>query len=217
MQELVVLQRQKLREHDWLLDVFTSKFGRMHIVLNRPTTPPDLFTLYRADWRPSDEWPQIKGWHIQKNWQLSETNLYCGLYLNELLVKLLPQHDAAEALFRFYQSAIEGLQQHDIPDPWLRLFEWQLLQQLGYGFSWESDTNGNAISAYEHYAFVPSLGFIKQPEGFRGVDIMAFAEGARDLPLWRMARTIFRKALEDVLQKPLCSRELLTGMNTTRA
>lgn len=216
MQELVVLQRQPLREHDWLLDVFCAQRGRLHLVLNRPTLPPDLFTLYRADWQTTQEWPQIKGWQQHSAWSCSGTHLYCALYLNELLVKLLPFHEQANGLFDLYNHALAGLMRSDAPDPWLRLFEWQLLQHLGYGFSWLQDANGRAINTDWHYVFVPSQGFVASDKGYLGADIMAFANGARDLSLWKMARAIFRKALDDVLQRPLCSRELLTNLSVQK-
>ena len=144
MQALIILQRQPLREQDWLLDVFSRQRGRLSLVLNRPRLAPDLFTLYQGDWQPVQDWPALKGWQQQQCWPLQDTALFCGFYLNELLVKLLPRYEALPALFDAYQAALNGLHSSPVADPWLRLFEVQLLAQLGYGFSWQQDALGAA-------------------------------------------------------------------------
>lgn len=209
MQALIVLQRQPLREQDWLLDVFSRQRGRLSLVLNRPQTVPDLFTLYQGDWQPAQDWPALKGWHRQQTWPLQDTALFCGFYLNELLVKLLPRHEPQPALFATYQATLNGLHNSPVADPWLRLFEVQLLTQLGYGFSWQQDSSGQPLQAGQYYRFVPGQGFSPAASGLAGADLLAFASGANALPLWRLARAVLRQALDHVLQQPLLSRELL--------
>lgn len=209
MQALIILQRQPLREQDWLLDVFSRQRGRLSLVLNRPRVAPDLFTLYQGDWQPAQDWPQLKGWQQQSLWPLQDTALFCGLYLNELLVKLLPRHEALPMLFDAYQATLNGLHSSPVADPWLRLFEVQLLAKLGYGFSWQQDADGRSINAQSRYQFIPGQGFIPAPGGLAGQDLLAFAAGSPDLPVWRMARMVLRQALDHVLQQPLLSRELL--------
>lgn len=209
MQALIILQRQPLREQDWLLDVFSRQRGRLSLVLNRPRMAPDLFTLYQGDWQPAQDWPTLKGWQLQQSWLLQDTALFCGFYLNELLVKLLPRYEALPALFDAYLAALNGLYTSPVADPWLRLFEVQLLAQLGYGFSWQQDATGQAIDAQCCYQFMPGQGFIRAASGLAGHDVLAFAAGSRELPVWRMARRVLRQALDHLLQQPLLSRELL--------
>lgn len=209
MQALIILQRQPLREQDWLLDVFSRQRGRLSLVLNRPRLAPDLFTLYQGDWQPVQDWPALKGWQQQQCWPLQDTALFCGFYLNELLVKLLPRYEALPALFDAYQAALNGLHSSPVADPWLRLFEVQLLAQLGYGFSWQQDALGQPIHAQSCYQFIPGQGFIPAATGLAGHELLAFAAGSRELPVWRMARNVLRQALDHLLQQPLLSRELL--------
>lgn len=205
----MILQRQPLHEHDWLLDVFSEQRGRLSVVLPRPLQAPDLFCHYQCDWHHSADWPRIRGWQSQQAWPLQGMALYCGLYLNELLVRLLPRADAAPELFRIYQATLAGLQQPGLPDPWLRVFEWQLLQQLGYGFSWQHDSDAQPLQPERYYRFEPGRGFVAAASGLSGAGVLAFSTGSRDLAVWRLARQVLRQALDDVLQQPLCSRDLL--------
>ena len=57
--------------------------------------------------------------------------LYSGLYLNELLVRLLHRDEAADALYQFYESALMALKGGGI-EVALRRFEHQLLSELGW-------------------------------------------------------------------------------------
>lgn len=60
--------------------------------------------------------------------------LYSGIYVNELIQRLLHRHDPHEKIFTGYSGAIQALAQTDCqPEPILRKFELRLLAQLGYG------------------------------------------------------------------------------------
>lgn len=207
MQHFFILRAEPWREDDWLLDIFSERFGRMRVQLNRPSTPPDLFHYYAASWTQG-EFPTLKGWHLVQSDFLQGKHLFCGLYANELLVRLLPEQEALPELFLCYQQTLSALTQDGLPDPWLRLFEWQLLQSLGYGFSWQKDAQGRALVAEKHYVFLPKSGFSESAMGFLGADILAFSRGENALPLWHMAKKILRLALDDIVDRPLLSREL---------
>lgn len=212
MKRLVVLQAQPWREHDWLLDCLTN-IGRQRLLLNKPHTPPDLFKLYQADW-PAKALPAVKGWQQLSAWSLAEVPLYCGLYLNELLGLLLPENEPAEQLFERYCQTLDALAQQQLPDPWLRLFEGQLLQTLGYGLVWHQDYLGRAIHIEQHYQFKPRQGFVvcaAQANSLSGQDLLAIYQGSRSPQHWRMIRLLMRTALEDILPRPLLSRELLAN------
>lgn len=213
MQQLVVLHFQPIAEQDWLLDTFSLEQGRQKLMLKRPEYEPDLFIAYQGDWFKKTDWPTIKAWQLSNAWRLEGTELYCGLYLNELLVSLLPFSESLPTLFETYKNTLQALAEKQWPEPWLRMFEWQLLQELGYGFSWQLDNQGQRIESAQYYQFVPSTGFMKAEAGYRGDDILAFAQGSKDIRVWQLAKSIFRLALDDLLTHPLCSRTLfITGV-----
>lgn len=214
MQQLVVLQFQPIAEQDWLLDCFSLEQGRHKLILKRPAVSPDLFTQYQCDWFAKTDWPSVKAWQQQTNWYLDGTELYCGLYLNELLVSLLPLGEPLPSLFNTYKNTLQALTEKQWSEPWLRMFEWQLLQQLGYGFSWQKDHASQTIQPHSYYQFIPATGFVKAATGFKGSDIIAFAQGSKEIRIWQLAKQVFRLALDELLAKPLSSRALfITNLN----
>ena len=62
---------------------------------------------------------------------LAGRGLPCGIYLNELLTRLLCRHDPQDPLFAFYHAALDGLSRGDLESS-LRQFELRLLEELGY-------------------------------------------------------------------------------------
>lgn len=89
----------------------------------------------------------------------------CGLYLNELLYRLLYSNVASDGVFEAYQQALLKLARADDrkQQAWvLRRFEFELLSELGYGFDPTLDSAGQPIQADGFYKFVPELGFVEQ-------------------------------------------------------
>lgn len=78
--------------------------------------------------------------------------LFCGYYLNELLLDLLPREDAHERLFAVYAETLrrfaDGINEAD-----LRRFECALLGELGYGLTLAHDAAGEPIDAQAHYVY----------------------------------------------------------------
>lgn len=208
MQQLLVLHFQAIAEQDWLLDTFSFERGRQKLILKRPTVAPDLFVEYQCDWFEKTDWPSIKVWQPQQARNLNNNALYCGLYMNELMVALLPLAEPLPSLFQTYKNTLRALAEDQWSEPWLRMFEWQLLQQLGYGFSWQHDHESQVINPQNYYQFVPATGFVKAETGFSGSDIVAFAQGSKEIRVWQLAKNIFRLALDQLLPNPLCSRTL---------
>ena len=80
------------------------------------------------------------------------------MYLNELLIRLLPAEDAHPALFEHYVATLPALAEHRPLEPLLRAFEWRLLDELGYGFALDIDIAGQPIDAQRLYRLVPDAG-----------------------------------------------------------
>ncbi|MDG1733426.1 MAG: DNA repair protein RecO [Thalassotalea sp.] len=74
----------------------------------------------------------------EKSLQLSSTFLYSGFYLNELMVRLLPENIPCPELFHLYQSSINALSQQHSIEPILRRFELSLLEELGMSIDFSS-------------------------------------------------------------------------------
>ncbi|MAK92375.1 MAG: hypothetical protein CMI13_14215 [Oleibacter sp.] len=210
MPRFYILQRQPLREQEWLLDIFSEQDGRLTVVAGPRQRGSDMLQLLQGSWSPDQDWPKVRAMECLSQPVLSGVSLYCAFYLTELLTRLLPRYEALPDLFRVYHQTLAGLAQNTVPDPWLRLFEVELLAACGYGFSWRQDDSGAALQPDGYYRFIPRQGFSPAAEGFRGRDIMDFAvRNAANPQAWQIARNILRQAIDNMLERPLVSRELV--------
>lgn len=113
---------------------------------------------------------------------LSGLPLLSGLYLNELLIRVLPRFDAHPSLFADYGTVLESLSAVGPPgspclttdgaavqsattalplpaEEALRRFELALLTSLGYALEFDRDSDGDLIEDQFLYTFDPALGF----------------------------------------------------------
>ena len=222
-----VLHRRDFRETSLLLDVFTLHHGRVSLVArgaNRPKNPwkaqlqpfqallvgwqgrSDLKTLTDAEPRPSSS-------------LFGTRRLYCGLYLNELLQRLLPSQDACPELFATYAQTLSSLAMANNVEIPLRRFERTLMDALGQGFSWELASDcGEPVQSGRVYCFDPEQGFTARPgygtrlKHLSGDALLALANDDYDAPGARsVAKRVMRVLIDHLLQgRPLHSRELFT-------
>lgn len=147
--------------------------------------------------------------------------LFSGLYLNELLIRLLPPAVAHPELFGRYASALQALAARAPLEPLLRGFEWCLLSDLGYGFPLDRDLAGRGIEANALYRLLPEAGLEPvtqlQPGCFRGHDLLAMAQADWSVPgALAAAKRLMRQALAPHLGgRPLVSRELFMNPKET--
>jgi DNA repair protein RecO (recombination protein O) len=153
---------------------------------------------------------------------LGGRGLYCGFYLNELLLRLLGRADPHEHLFDHYAVALAGLAQAPDPAPTLRRFELRLLEELGYALVLDRDAERQRpLRPQARYRYDPDRGPVESPAdapGFSvaGRTLLALAGGeALDATQAREAKELMRRVLDRHLGgRPLKSRELF---RTTRA
>lgn len=207
---MFVLHRQPLGEHDQLLSVLSRESGRLFLVTpRRCSLSLVLHACFQADWQQGIDWPRIAAVSCLESHHLKGDHLLCGLYVNELLHRLLPLNDAAPAVFIQYQTVIRALADQHQPEPWLRILEYQLLQSIGYGFSWQQDHNERPLKPECYYDFVPGSGFIPSATGaFAGQSLLALSGTEQpDIHSWRCAKQILRAAIDQLLDRPLISRQ----------
>ncbi|WP_341304974.1 DNA repair protein RecO [Pseudomonas sp. TMP25] len=140
--------------------------------------------------------------------------LFSGLYLNELLIRLLPAEDPNPAIFQHYAMTVLGLAEGRAIEPLLRSFEWRLLDELGYGFALDLDSEGQAIAEDGLYRLQTETGLVPvghlQPGVFQGAELLAMAQADWAAPgALAAAKRLMRQALAPHLGgRPLVSREL---------
>ncbi len=148
--------------------------------------------------------------------------LACGYYLNELLMRLLPREDAHPGLYDRYAEALQALAQGAPEAPILRLFERDLLMELGWAPAFDSCADGSPVDAQGMYHVHPEHGVLEAqgPAAVRGLCLERLAQGRCDDPACaREMRLILHGLLAPHLgPRPLRSRELLAatlGRGTT--
>lgn len=152
-------------------------------------------------------------------YNLGDIYLYSGMYLNELLVRLLPAELPFPEIYIRYQEAITQLSTQQRVEPVLREFEIQVLNDVGYGIDFQSEQqSGHSINESFHYRFDPELGLINvkvhnttgnRRDAISGKTLLDISEFKWNDASLKAAKYINRMALQALLgDKPLKSREL---------
>lgn len=142
--------------------------------------------------------------------------LFCGFYLNELLVRLLGRRDPHEDLFAFYHAALTSLTRGEDPQTTLRQFELRLLHEIGYSVVLDREAeSGRPVSPGERYVYEPESGLraAGASDGQQAICgetlLLLLAGEPLPGPLAREAKTFTRGLLAPHLGgRPLKSREL---------
>ncbi|MEN4827946.1 DNA repair protein RecO [Pseudomonas sp. P39-UII1] len=217
-QPAYVLHSRAYKETSALVDFFTPQ-GRLRAVLRRargkggslvrPFVPLEVELRGRGELKNVGRLDSvgIAAW-------LHGDALFSGLYLNELLMRLLPAEAPQPELFEHYALTLQALAAGRALEPLLRSFEWRLLEDLGYAFALDHDVNDAPIEAEGLYRLRVDAGlervYLLQPGLFNGVELLALAQADWEAPgALLAAKRLMRQALAVHLgPKPLVSREL---------
>ncbi len=225
LQPAFVLHARPFKDTSLLVDFLTRDYGRLSAIVRGARSQQSRyrghlrsFVPILISWSGKSELVSLNQLEPNGSPILLEGNsLLAGMYLNELIVRLLHQHDAHPDIFDDYYKGISALHQNEEIEPTLRRFEKNLLVALGFGFSWAhaADTS-NPIATSQWYAFEPDLGFCEnlqkfnQRTVFSGAHLLAIAQNNYDNhDVLRTAKQIMRIAMQVRLgNKVIKSREL---------
>lgn len=219
-----VLHRRAYRETSYLTDLFTLEMGKVSAVVKGVRgSKSDKKSLLQS-FQPL--LLSISGKHELRNLnqlesaakmlRLSGNQLFCAMYLNELLNRLLPKEVPHPELYEYYYQSLKVLQNDCEIEPCLRQFELLLLDELGYGLDLNHDfETGQGIEANLNYCLVLEQG-IKVighesvgSNRFSGESLIAMSNNNWTTNSLKCAKYITRAALAHLLgHKPLKSREL---------
>jgi DNA repair protein RecO (recombination protein O) len=222
-----ILHTIPYRETSLLVDVFSLNYGRVRCVAkgfrkpNKKGIAKTLFpyTEHHHQWQGRGELKTlIQAEPIQAPVFLKQESLYVGLYVNELLYKLLHQNDPHPSLYRFYHQFMSHLSVSGLDQAELRRFEMLFLEELGYGLVLGSEADsGQAVSAEHLYYYIPDQGLkliqdqnVNKTQALSGADIIALSQSELDKPsVLRTAKQLTRQVIDFYLDgKALNSREL---------
>lgn len=227
LQPAFVLHRRPYRESSFLVELLTKEYGRVGAIARgvrkaRSTQQGLLqpFIPLLVSWTGKGELMTLTQIEVHgKVMRLQGECLFAGFYLNELLLALLQKWDAHPALFTIYEKTLSGLEENQLEQKVLRLFEKRLLEELGYGLLPKSDISlHNTFSPDKYYRFVPEHGFVVSELGqpssgsyvFSGKSLLAVArEDWQDEEALQVAKRLTRLVLAPLLgPRTLYSRQL---------
>ncbi|WP_147200660.1 DNA repair protein RecO [Pantoea sp. MBD-2R] len=223
-QRAFVLHGRPYSETSLLLDLFSENYGRIRVLAKgarskRSSLKGALqpFTPLLVRWGGRGEVKTLRGAEpISLALPLSGITLYCGLYVNELLARVLEQETAFTELFFDYLHCIQALAAAEgSPEPALRRFELAMLGHLGYGVDFlHCAGSGEEVADEMTYSYREEKGFIASlvtgHKTFTGRQLRALEERTfPDVDTLRAAKRFTRMALKPYLGgKPLKSQEL---------
>jgi DNA repair protein RecO (recombination protein O) len=148
--------------------------------------------------------------------------LICAFYLNELLVRLLPQDEECDPILAAYGQTLQALHQGEQQlAAVLRPFEALLLAHLGYELDWQHDGHEQPLLADGRYHFTASDGWVpsgppaqtawsQSPRQVKGATLLQMNQPQQQDEWRQAARSVLRLMLDELLgDKPLQSRALM--------
>lgn len=162
LQPAYVLHTRPFRETSLIVESFTREYGRVAVVARGAKSPRSRWRNILQPFRPLlISWSQKTGLgtltaadQVASPPALQGQSLYCGMYLNELLMRLLHRGDPHAEVFERYRHALSELASEVPPQPLLRVFEKHLLEAIGYAMlldrEFSSDTQIKPQNWYEY-------------------------------------------------------------------
>ncbi|WP_331345322.1 DNA repair protein RecO [Cellvibrio sp. UBA7661] len=225
LQPAYILHTRPYRDTSLLIDFLTPDYGRVTAVargVRKNKTPKrqllNPFSRLLVCWQGKTDMKLLTSFESDNHFLLLTANyLYSGFYLNELLVRLLPEMDRHNGLYFAYEQSLIALQRQQDIEPLLREFEFRLLAELGYAVDFTQDARNDCeIQPQGWYECHIQEGFFSAapdiPEQFllKGEWLLAIAAGDYSDPATRLAaKQLARRMLKPLLgSRPLNSREL---------
>ena len=227
-QQAYILHQRPYRETSLLLDVLTQKYGRLSLVAKgvkrTKRSQAGLMQLYQPlfiSWSGrGDLLTLIATESAAVRHSLQGSASLCGLYLNELIIRLLALHDPAEMVYLAYRQALIQLADIGNNEIVLRLFEKRLLSQLGYRLNLEYEVeSGQAIEDELRYYYIPESGLYRWHSAVNSTSILGrslrqlIEEDGFDHDGLLEIKQLMRHVLQYYLgEKPLKTRQLFAEL-----
>lgn len=225
-----ILHRQPYANTSLLVECFTPGFGRLPAIARGAGRPgkssPALlqpFVPLQVHWSGRGEVKTLTRFETETGGlSLQGRTLYCGFYLNELLMRLLERHEPQPRIFTHYASTLQALASGEGLERILRQFELALLGELGYGLLLDRDADsGIPLDAAKHYHYRIEHGPVavdrNTPDTTMGRTLLALSRNEPlDPAMLADARRLTRRVLANYLgDRPLYSRELFRSFSRT--
>lgn len=216
----VLIHRRAYRDSSLLLDFYTKEYGRVRLVgrgIRKSKTSIQMFQRLNISFSGKGELKTLTQWEIDDSpREIKGGTLILCVYINELISVLVHDNDPHPELFDIYIDFISVIASlNNNQQLWLlRLFESNMLSELGYGLDYRIDINGNEIDENKNYEYSQHLGFNEKVDGkisgkLLGLLVSSDLESLPDEGMLKVCRNLNRERLNLLLgNKKIKSREL---------
>lgn len=215
-----LIHRKSFKETSLLLDFFTREHGKIRLVgqgIRASKTKLQMFQQLNISFSGKGNLKTLSNWEVDDTPRmLTGEALILAMYVNETIFRLLHEQDSHAELFEFYKQFINqivGLKRED--RYWLlRLFENNLLAELGYALNFAFDVNQVSIDKSVFYEYQPQSGFVRSATGKISGNLLhqlllGEFDNMPNLAQLKVCRDLNRQRLNELLgDKPLKSRSL---------
>ncbi len=220
-----VLHRRAFSNNSLIIEFFTLTLGRFPLIAKGAAASKrgrsgllQPFNPLLIRWSGRGEIKTLT--QIEANgpaYKLTGNTLYCGFYLNELLMKLVGRDDPHQTLYNIYSATLDQLSNKAPIELTLRHFEIDLLSELGFGLELETEAEtGQPVNRATDYSYQTETGAVAGAGGeirIKGSTLIDLSRRvALDKQALKEAKTLTRYVLAYYLEgRPLKSRELFTA------
>jgi DNA repair protein RecO (recombination protein O) len=230
LQPAYVLHKQPFQNTSLLIDFFCVDYGRVRAVAKGARREKSKYRALMQVFHPllvslsgRGDVKTVTG--VESSVcaiHLKGERLFSGLYINELLTRVVLAHVEHSPLYKSYQDTLLQLQGDEDLNKVLRNFELALLADLGYALNLEEDCVSHIpLSAEYHYRFIADRGFERLTRSNEGQPLPNVFAGEQLLSLRNMsfedpavsnaAKRLLRLALQPHIgDKPIHSRNLFS-------
>ena len=214
-----LIHRRMYQGSSLLLDFFTKDYGKLRLIARgarSSKTSLQMFQCLSISFKGKSDLKSLSQWEISDEpRRLMGNDLVMAIYVNELIQRLLPEAEEHSEIFTSYWSYIKNISTLDTvaKEYSLRVFENQLLQDLGYGLDFDYDITGNIINNDLQYDYIEDQGFAVNDEGvIFGSTLLHLSNSNESITNpneLSILKIMNRKRLKSLLgDKPLKSKEL---------
>lgn len=229
LQPAYVLHARPYRDTSALVELITRECGRVTVIAKGARSNRNKNA---ALWQPFT--PVLISWYGKSELKsataieaaaapmfLTGTRLLSGLYLNEILHRLLSPLEPHPMMYEVYSLVLSELAKDDVDiEVVLRSFERRLIDELGYGLSFLDAHSKTKLMQGWVYRFQPPYGFVRAESKasadnrryFTGEILLQIEQENYDTAAVKMAaKNLMRQVLANYLgPEPLNSRKLFS-------
>ena len=199
---------------------FSKEFGKVSAIAKGARSKKSKFqvltvpgALFKIAFSGKNELKTLTSCESLETLDIKRNNFKIYLYLNEIILKLLESYEPMPEVYENIMQIFKFLDENDKYSVELKLrhFEYNLISELGYGFNIDRDIEGEIIDSKSYYSFNPQSGSIKGKMGQKilGLHLINFLNNNFSDSETRFSlKMIMRAAIENVLEKPISSREV---------